>query len=1056
MQTIFFFYGLAFIILAGVIFLLPRREDCLGLDTTLVFVGWFGLLHGLNEWVELLILTEGPFNAEILSLAANALLPISFTFLIIFGCVTISKIKAKFRWLNIAWILFPLFWAGLSVSMNDAVISGILARYTLCVPGTILTSLAIYLSLRRCDTYTIPRPVVIGAWLSITFFLLYGIFGGIVVPKAAFFPASLINYPNFFRIFLLPIQLFRMVCALIISSGFILFVGVFSKKMYGQIVKGAIKRKLTLIIAVSVAIITITGAILTYFAGSTVLMRILGREYSQIANTLNKYAVSTLRGEIEDAMSYATRPLWKDIVIESSSRYKGMSAESIRLKLIEVDKKWITAKPGDPILKERLDNRVSVGMGDILKARTKISEIFITDRYGGVVASSNKTSDFYQADEEWWQKAYNGGKGSTYVSDIEFDESSKSWVISIAVPMFGPDGEIVGICKDSVGIEKLFGDLTDFRLGNTGHAALVDNKGTVIFHHGVYIMTSDVIPEKILRKILDMKNSYLVMKNSLLHSGETFVAFNEVKPPYLSDRGVSWIVLVVQDMSEVSAPIKSFIIQIAIISVLMMILIIPVGSFFGKIVADPIHELHLATEKVMAGDWDYKIDVRTGDEIEQFAATFKDMIANIKSKQAELQSFSKGLEVKVEERTKELSVAREAALNILEDLQISKETLERTNKELLKLDELKSEFISTVSHELRTPLSIIKEGISLVLDKIPGEINEKQFKILDISKYNIDRLARIIDNLLDISKIEAGKVELRRSLINISEVVKRAASSFEPRISEKGLKMNLDVDDVAGSVWADTDKITQVLTNLIGNAVKFTSSGAIDISCKDKGDQVVCSVSDTGVGISKEDMPKVFSKFQQFGRTSGAGDKGTGLGLSIAKSIVDMHDGVIWVESEPGKGSKFAFKLYKYTMQSLFKEHVSKALRRAEDKAGKMSIIAVNMNPSSGDTSVMANKGFDDIMYESARLMKSALRFEGDDVVNLGTEMIVVLVDCGIEGAAVVQYRLEEVVSKYLADQKVLGAVKVSYGRATYPDDAKSDLELIEKAKAVLAVSAKA
>ncbi len=401
----------------------------------------------------------------------------------------------------------------------------------------------------------------------------------------------------------------------------------------------------------------------------------------------------------------------------------------------------------------------------------------------------------------------------------------------------------------------------------------------------------------------------------------------------------------------------------------------------------------------------------------------------------------------MEERTKELKLAQEATLNILEDLQASKEALERTNKELMKLDELKSDFISTVSHELRTPLSIIKEGISLILDKIPGDVNEKQVKILDIAKYNIDRLARIIDGLLDVSKIEAGKAEPKRSLINISDLVRQAASSFEFKVKEKGLEMRLDIDNVIGSVWADPDRITQVLTNLIGNAVKFTDSGHIDILCKDKSDGVVCSVSDTGVGISKDDLPKVFDKFQQFGRTPGAGDKGTGLGLSIAKSIIDMHNGAIWVESEPGKGSRFAFKLRKYTPQSLFREYVSKAVKRAADKGAEMSIITVNSSLTGKDVLGVINKRFNDIMHESARLIKNTLRVEGDDVVNSGGEMIVILTDCDRESAARVQYRLEEMVGKYLSDQNADGAIKLSYGYATYPDDAKSDLELIEKAK---------
>ncbi len=1050
MLTIYFFYGLAFIVLSAVIFLMPRREDCFGLGKSMIFIGWFGLLHGLSGWVDLLIFAEGPLSIEILSVISGVLLPLSFTFLVIFGCVTISNIKGYPKWLKAVWILFPLLWISASIAGGNISVSGILARYLLCVPGTILTSLAIYLSLKRCDIHETPKPVMTGAWFTIIFFLLYGVFSGMVTPKASFFPASMLNYTNFLNVFHAPVQLFRMACAIMVSCGFIMLIGTFSRKRPGQSVEGTIKGKLTIIIFATVAAITLAGMVLTYFVGASMLMRVSGKEYAQIAHSLNLYTIGMFNGEIEDVESYATRPLWRDIVRESNSRYEGMDAGSISQKLLDIDKRWITAKPGDPILKEYLENRVSVSANEVMKMRKNISELFITDKYGALVAASGKTSDFYQADEDWWQKAYNGGKGSVYVSDIEFDKSSKGWVISIAVPIKDQEGgEVIGICKDSVGVDRFFSGLADFNLGATGHSVLINDKGMVIFHHGIPSMTDKILTEEALRKILTAKDPYVVIKSGMFYHRNVFVAISEMKVPFLPDGDVSWIMLVVQDMSEVSMPINNFIIQIVIIAILMLILTIPIGAFFGRIVSDPIHELHIAMEKIISGDWNYKIDIKTGDEIEQFAGTFREMISNIRSKQLELQGFSSGLELKVEERTKELSVAQEATLNMLEDLQASKEALERTNRELLKLDELKSDFISTISHELRTPLSIIKEGISLVLDKIPGEINEKQTKILDISKSNIDRLARIIDNLLDISKIEAGKVELKRSLVDISDIVKQAADSFSLKAKEKGLEMRLDIDKTSGRVWADTNRIIQVLTNLIGNAIKFTSSGHIDISCKDKGDGVVCSVSDTGVGISKDDITKIFDKFQQFGRTAGAGDKGTGLGLSIAKNIVEMHNGAIWVESEFGKGSKFAFKLHKYTPESLFKEYVSKAVKAAADKGTEMSIIAVNASLEDEDVSGVISKRFSDIIYGSVRLIKSTLRREGDDIINNGGEIIVILADCDKENAARVQYRFEEIVGKYLADQKVDGAIKVRYGYATYPDDAKDEPGLMEKTKAV-------
>ena len=239
------------------------------------------------------------------------------------------------------------------------------------------------------------------------------------------------------------------------------------------------------------------------------------------------------------------------------------------------------------------------------------------------------------------------------------------------------------------------------------------------------------------------------------------------------------------------------------------------------------------------------------------------------------------------------------------------EKLKKANEELRKISQMKSHFVSVVSHELRTPLSIIKEGVSLVLDGIPGKINEKQNKILKTAGASIDRLTRIIDGLLDISKIEAHKVELKRGLVNITDLVKEACAPFKAQAKERGLELKLNLPRQRLDVYADADKITQVFTNLIGNALKFTKKGYIEISAKQLENGVECAVSDTGIGISQDNAPKLFKKFEQFGRVAGAGEKGTGLGLSIAKGIVQMHGGKIWVQSQLDKGTKISFILPK-------------------------------------------------------------------------------------------------------------------------------------------------
>lgn len=228
-----------------------------------------------------------------------------------------------------------------------------------------------------------------------------------------------------------------------------------------------------------------------------------------------------------------------------------------------------------------------------------------------------------------------------------------------------------------------------------------------------------------------------------------------------------------------------------------------------------------------------------------------------------------------------------------------------------KVEKLKDEFIGTVSHELRTPLSITKEGICLVVDNIAGPTNEQQAKILTTAKNNIDRLARIINELLDISKIESGTAGLTIGAFEVISAVKETISDFEARIKNSGLELSIDLPKENVIINGDKDGVMQVLTNLFSNSLKFTKQGRIEVSVKDLEGMVEFSVSDTGIGISKENIPKLFEKFQQFSRTSGPGDKGTGLGLAIARGIVRLHKGNIWAESEPGKGTRITFTLPK-------------------------------------------------------------------------------------------------------------------------------------------------
>ncbi len=252
------------------------------------------------------------------------------------------------------------------------------------------------------------------------------------------------------------------------------------------------------------------------------------------------------------------------------------------------------------------------------------------------------------------------------------------------------------------------------------------------------------------------------------------------------------------------------------------------------------------------------------------------------------------------------------AINYAMERKQTEEKLKEVNKNLKQLDKLKSDFLSTVSHELRTPIAIMREGVSLCLEGIAGEITDTQRDLLGDTMDNMDRLTRLVTDLLDISKIEAGKLKLRRSSIDLSEILKKVHQNYESQAEEKGIQLNVECPHKPIKLFADKDKVIQIFTNLISNALRFTSSkGEIKLEVKDNTDYVECCVSDTGVGISKDNLKKMFLKFEQFGRVDGPGYKGTGLGLAICKGLVEKHDGKIWVDSELGKGTKFRFTLKK-------------------------------------------------------------------------------------------------------------------------------------------------
>jgi len=237
--------------------------------------------------------------------------------------------------------------------------------------------------------------------------------------------------------------------------------------------------------------------------------------------------------------------------------------------------------------------------------------------------------------------------------------------------------------------------------------------------------------------------------------------------------------------------------------------------------------------------------------------------------------------------------------------------LEMANKRLKAMYEMQKEFTSTVSHELRTPLASIKMAVDLIIQETAGQINSEQKDILGRAKQETDRLKRLIDDILDLTKIEAGKLQMNFMMNDINQVITQVTEAQKDVAKSRGLYIKTEFDSKIPQVVFDSDRMVQVLNNLLSNAVKFTKQGGITVKTQEKSSEnhILVSIIDTGKGIAEGDLAKLFQKFQQIESAQENEEGGTGLGLAICKEIIARHGGKIWAESKPGVGTAFNFIL---------------------------------------------------------------------------------------------------------------------------------------------------
>ena len=294
--------------------------------------------------------------------------------------------------------------------------------------------------------------------------------------------------------------------------------------------------------------------------------------------------------------------------------------------------------------------------------------------------------------------------------------------------------------------------------------------------------------------------------------------------------------------------------------------------------------------------------VRQHDEIGTLATAVNQMAVHLQQSYTELEHKA---------ATHAAMATENAALyrQVRQQAEVLEARVAARTQELETANRHKSEFLANVSHELRTPLTAIKGFVDNMLDGLTGELNPRQLRYLTRLQANTDRLARLINDLLDLSRIEAGRLELRPTTVRLAPLVHDVVASLRPVADARGLQLEALTTDA--SVWADADKVTQVLMNLLGNALKFTpADGRVTVTVAHDGSAwVQIAVADTGPGIAADEAAHIFDQFYQAAHMDLAKRHGTGLGLTIAKTLVEMHGGRLWVESTVGHGSTFRFTL---------------------------------------------------------------------------------------------------------------------------------------------------
>jgi signal transduction histidine kinase len=511
-----------------------------------------------------------------------------------------------------------------------------------------------------------------------------------------------------------------------------------------------------------------------------------------------------------------------------------------------------------------------------------VNSVYMGRENGAFVRSFERARPTtYDPRERPWYILAKDHPGQVMVTDPYFALTTPDVNIGIVTALLDENGTMYGVVGADITLARLTDYITGIDVGGGDEMILVDKNGVILASRNTSLLTGNI------SDLLQARTP------QFLQEQEGVIALDRSYLVYYTSPDLGWKIGAMIPSSEVEEMAGESIGRILLFVIVALVALSGVTLIFlNRGVIRPLVGLTDASREIAeTGELEQEIETTGAQEIRVLARSFMAMVDSIRTERqgredalAELAAHRDNLEETVAERTRELAKAKEAAESA---------------------DRLKSAFLATMSHELRTPLNSIIGFSGVLLQELPGPLNEEQRKQLTMVSDSSEHLLALINDVLDLSKIEAGQMRLSVEAVDVPSVIGRVMRSVGPQAERKGLALETEIAPGVRTVQGDARRLEQILLNLVSNAIKFTEQGHVRVTCAEQEDRLVIRVIDTGIGISRENLERLFRPFIQVETGLTRQYEGTGLGLSISLKLTEMMGGTIRVESEPGRGSTF-------------------------------------------------------------------------------------------------------------------------------------------------------